>query len=182
MVLPVIYELISSLVPLAGNSHLCNIFFLCISGFGTGTTHSNMDESIVGMSVCVLSCFSHIQLYVTLWTIACQAPLSMGFSRQECWSGLLCSSPYYRHNAEQMKQGIKEYILYDFIYVKNKLEGGHAVGNEDSGYSWGVDQKETRGQFLGALSVLFLGLDVHFSVYFSVCILGFFNFLSSRLL
>ena len=121
MVLPVIYELISSLVPLAGNSHLCNIFFLCISGFGTGTTHSNMDESIVGMSVCVLSCFSHIQLYVTLWTIACQAPLSMGFSRQECWSGLLCSSPYYRHNAEQMKQGIKEYILYDFIYVKNKL-------------------------------------------------------------
>ena len=84
MVLPVIYELISSLVPLAGNSHLCNIFFLCISGFGTGTTHSSMDESIVGMSVCVLSCFSHIQLYVTLWTVACQAPLSMGFSRQEC--------------------------------------------------------------------------------------------------
>ena len=25
---------------------------------------------------------------VTLWTIACQAPLSMGFSRQECWRGL----------------------------------------------------------------------------------------------
>ena len=62
MVLPVIYELISSLVPLAGKSHLCNIFFLCISGFGTGATHSNMDESIVGMSACVLSCFSCIQL------------------------------------------------------------------------------------------------------------------------
>ena len=27
---------------------------------------------------------------VTLWTIACQAPLSMGFSRQEYWSGLSC--------------------------------------------------------------------------------------------
>ena len=78
MVLPVIYELISSLVPLAGNSHLCNIFFLCISGFGTGTTHSNMDESIVGMSVCVLSCFSHIQLIATLWAFTCQAPLSSG--------------------------------------------------------------------------------------------------------
>ena len=27
------------------------------------------------------------------WTIACQAPLSMGFSRQEHWSGLPCPSP-----------------------------------------------------------------------------------------
>ena len=39
---------------------------------------------------CVLSRFSII---VTLWTIACQAPLSMGVSRQECWSGLPCPPP-----------------------------------------------------------------------------------------
>ena len=31
---------------------------------------------------------SHVQLFVTLWTVACQAPLSIGFSRQEYWSGL----------------------------------------------------------------------------------------------
>ena len=30
---------------------------------------------------------------VTLWTVARQAPLSMGFSRQECWSGLSCPPP-----------------------------------------------------------------------------------------
>ena len=30
---------------------------------------------------------------VTLWTVACQAPLSMGFSRQEYWSGLPFPSP-----------------------------------------------------------------------------------------
>ena len=30
---------------------------------------------------------------VTLWTAACQAPLSMGFSRQEYWSGLPCPPP-----------------------------------------------------------------------------------------
>ena len=30
---------------------------------------------------------------MTLWTVACQAPLFMGFSRQEYWSGLLCPSP-----------------------------------------------------------------------------------------
>ena len=37
--------------------------------------------------VCLLSCFSHVQLFVVLWIIACQASLSMGFSRQEYWVG-----------------------------------------------------------------------------------------------
>ena len=32
--------------------------------------------------------FSHVQLFVTLWIATCQAPLSMGCSRQEYWSGL----------------------------------------------------------------------------------------------
>ena len=41
----------------------------------------------------MLSRFSHVQLFATLWTIACQAPLSMGFFRQEYWSGLPCPSP-----------------------------------------------------------------------------------------
>ena len=36
---------------------------------------------------------SHVQLFVTPWTVARQAPLSMGFSRQEYWSGLLFPSP-----------------------------------------------------------------------------------------
>ena len=36
---------------------------------------------------------SHVQLFVTPWTIAHQAPLSMEFSRQEYWSGLPCPSP-----------------------------------------------------------------------------------------
>ena len=30
---------------------------------------------------------SHVQLFVTPWTVACQAPLSMELSRQEYWSG-----------------------------------------------------------------------------------------------
>ena len=38
--------------------------------------------------VCLLSHFSHVQLFATPWTVACQAPLSMGFPRQEYWSGL----------------------------------------------------------------------------------------------
>ena len=44
------------------------------------------------MQMCwaMLSCFSHVRLFATLWTVACQAPLYLGFSRQEYWSGLLC--------------------------------------------------------------------------------------------
>ena len=38
--------------------------------------------------LCVLNHFTHVPLFVTLWTVACQAPQSMGFSRQEYWSGL----------------------------------------------------------------------------------------------
>ena len=41
----------------------------------------------------MLSCFICVQLFLTLWTIAHQAPLSMRFSRQEYWSGLPCPSP-----------------------------------------------------------------------------------------
>ena len=37
--------------------------------------------------------FSCVQLIVPLWTVACQAPLSMGFSRQEYWSGSPFPSP-----------------------------------------------------------------------------------------
>ena len=40
----------------------------------------------------MLSRFSHVQLFVTLWTVARQAPLSTGSSKQEYWSGLLCPS------------------------------------------------------------------------------------------
>ena len=43
--------------------------------------------------VCVLSHFSCVWLFVTLWTIAPQAPLSLGFSRQEYWTRLSCPSP-----------------------------------------------------------------------------------------
>ena len=40
--------------------------------------------------VCVLS---RVQLFMTAWTVAHQAPLSMGFPRQEYWRGLLFPSP-----------------------------------------------------------------------------------------
>ena len=40
------------------------------------------------MHACMLSLFSNVQLFATLWTVAHQSSLSVGFSRQEQWSGL----------------------------------------------------------------------------------------------
>ena len=50
--------------------------------------------------VCVhiLNHFSHVQLFATLWTVAHQAPLFMGFSRQEYWSGVSCPPPEHLPN------------------------------------------------------------------------------------
>ena len=56
------------------------------------STHASLRLSM-GVHVCMLSCFSRVQLFATPWTVACQAPLSMGFSRQEYWSGLSCPTP-----------------------------------------------------------------------------------------
>ena len=41
----------------------------------------------------VLCCFSCVWLFETQWTVACQAALSMGFCRQEYWSGFPCPPP-----------------------------------------------------------------------------------------
>ena len=49
---------------------------------------SLFNHAHIHICVCVYVCLSCDQLFVTPWTVAHQAPLSMGFSRQECWSGL----------------------------------------------------------------------------------------------
>ena len=51
--------------------------------FGRPFVKNELSESVL----CMLSRFSQVQLFVTLWTVACQAPLPMGFFRQEYWSG-----------------------------------------------------------------------------------------------
>ena len=63
--------------------------------FGHQTYSSSNPRSIANlcMRVCMLSRFSRVRLIATSWTIAHQALLSMGFSRQEHRSMLPCSSP-----------------------------------------------------------------------------------------
>ena len=53
----------------------------------------SLQTTMEDMHVCMLSRFSRVRLFATLWTVAHQAPPSMGFSRQEYWSGLPVPSP-----------------------------------------------------------------------------------------
>ena len=56
-------------------------------------SHRGSPCVIQAMHVCMLSRFSCVQLFVIPWTVVRQAPLSMGFSRQEHWSGLPSPPP-----------------------------------------------------------------------------------------
>ena len=58
---------------------------------GEGDLWSGMYH--IGVCGSMLSRFSCVQLFVTLWTVAHQASLSVGFSRQEYWSRFPCSPP-----------------------------------------------------------------------------------------
>ena len=62
-------------------------------GPGRGPPSYNRNMCEISVRGCMLSCFSWVQLFATLWTVACQAPLSVGFSKREYWSGLPCPPP-----------------------------------------------------------------------------------------
>ena len=64
-----------------------------LDGAGAGQFWGPSSPICVFRCACVLSRFSHVQLFATLWTAARQAPLSLEFSRQEYWHGLLCPLP-----------------------------------------------------------------------------------------
>ena len=50
-----------------------------------------------GFLIFIAACYvlSHVLLFVISWTVAHQAPLSMEFARQECWSGLSFPTPFH---------------------------------------------------------------------------------------
>ena len=89
----------------------------------------------------MLSCFSHIQLFATLWVVLRQAPLFMGFSRQEYWSG-----------------GEGTGNLFQYFCLENPRDGGawwatvYGVAQSQtrlkrlSSSSWGKELREASSQ------------------------------------
>ena len=68
-----------------------NAFFPPLVGWGRESSLAEyVGSSESGQAACVLSC---VQLSAAWWTVACQIPLSMEFSRQEYWNGLPFPSP-----------------------------------------------------------------------------------------
>ena len=64
------------------------------------------------ISLCELSYFNLVWIFVILWTIAHQAPLSIGFSRQETWDGLPCLPP---GNLPNLRTEPASVYLYTYI-------------------------------------------------------------------
>ena len=89
------------------------------------------------LKVCVLSHFKCVWLFVTLWTVACQAPLSMEFFRQEYWSGLPFSAP-----GDLPDSGIKPTISYvscigKWILYHWTTWGALSISEYDLIWHWG---------------------------------------------
>ena len=67
----------------------------------------------------MLSYFSCVQLFATQRTIACWAPLSLGFSRQEYWSGLPCPPPGDLLKPETEPMSLMSPALADEFFTTN---------------------------------------------------------------
>ena len=70
--------------------------------------------------------FSGVRLYAALWTVACQAPLFMGFSRQEYWSRLPFPSPgdLPDQGMEPISACNRRQILYSLNHLKSPKVNG----------------------------------------------------------
>ena len=80
---------------------------------------------------------SRVQLLATPWTAAYQALLSMGFSRQEYWSGVPLPSPDIRKGSlaiwELLASGFSECL---FVHWLQNIQGGHTFKEEPNHYPW----------------------------------------------
>ena len=83
-VLRIVMSNMNGIVSICCSKTFCTLFYLILSGRWYNYPY---------FTGCMLSCLSCVWLFTTLWTVAHQAPLSMGFSRQEYWTGLPCPPP-----------------------------------------------------------------------------------------
>ena len=127
----------------------------------------------VNYHMCVLNRLSHGRLFVTLWTVARQAPLSLGFSRQEYWSGLPPPPPGdFQDPGIESKSlmspalaggffgwinnkvlSVEHRELYSISY--DKLEAEKAMAPHSSSLAWKIPWVEEPGrlQSMGSLGV-----------------------------
>jgi len=92
---------------------------LCLATVVDRPSSPALDKSSMFWQVCMLSRFSCVRLFVILWIVAHQAPLCMGFSRQEYWSRLPSPTP-----GDLPDPGIKPKVL-----ISPSLTGGFFISS-----------------------------------------------------
>ena len=92
----------------------------------------------------MLSHFNHLRLYVALWTVACQAPLSMGFSRQAYWNGLPFP-PGDLPNPASESLSLSSPALEDGFFTTSTAWEAQGVGTAvlKIPYQWAVNNLQT---------------------------------------
>ena len=78
----------------------------------------------------LLSLFSYVQLFETLWTIPHQVPLFMGFSRQEYWSGFPCPPPGDLSKLGIIPMSLTSPALAGRFFTTSATWGAHLMGTE----------------------------------------------------
>ena len=85
---------------------------------------------------CLLSHFSSVWLFATQWTVARQAPLSMGFSRQEYWSGLPCPPPGELPDPGIKPESLMSPALAGGFFTTSTTWEAPTRGRECNNYPW----------------------------------------------
>ena len=73
------------------------------------------------LHACMLGCFCHVGLFMTPWTVAHQAPLSRGFSRQEYWRGLPYPPPGDLPDPGIEPTSLRSPTLADGFFITNAI-------------------------------------------------------------
>ena len=97
--------------------------------------------------VCMLSCFSHVPLFATQWTVTHQAPMSMGFSRQEYWNGLLFPPPGAFADPGIELMSIMSPVLAGAFFTTSHLESSYVQNIRQLIYFKINEQKKQANHF-----------------------------------
>ena len=107
----------------------------------------------------MLSCFSPVQLFATLWTVTPQAPLSMGFSRKEYWNGLPCPPPGDLPNPRMDLESLMYPALADRVFTTSAIwQACWSSIGKFSEPPWREGCSQRKHSALEALRLLFHGV------------------------
>ena len=115
------YVFYDSSVPRIFISSSLPMFIALLSNCFYKLLYTFVHSYIYFYTACVLSRFSHVRLLVNLWPVACHAPMSVGFSRQEYWSGLPCPSPGDLPNAGIKPTSLMSFALAEGFFTTSTL-------------------------------------------------------------